>query len=430
MNILYLHTHDTGRYIQPYGYQVPTPNLMELAKEGVLFRNAYCAGPNCSPSRSALLTGTTPHTCGMNGLAHRGFLLHDYKQHMVSFFKENQYETVLSGVQHEAPFHQPELIGYDINFNYDNPHKNAVDKDLYCAGKVSEYLQLKHEKPFFISLGLNNTHREFPPIADDINPDYVMPPTPLFDSKENRRDMAAYMTSARVMDKCVGMVMEALTASGHDQDTIIIFTTDHGIAFPRMKCNLYDTGIGVSLILKVPGKERVTPVVDTLISQIDLFPTLCELLDLQKPEWLQGVSMLPLLEGKADKIRDEIFAEVNFHVAYEPLRCIRTERYKLIRFYDDHDRYPLSNVDKGLSKDFLLEHGYTLERREKEMLFDLYFDPSERENRINDVRYKEVYEDLSKRLQTWMERTADPLLSGPVPVPRGAKVADLEVLHP
>src|SRR5947207_3061874 len=80
-NILYLHSHDTGRYIQPYGYAVPTPNLQKLASEGFLFRRAFDAAPTCSPSRAALLTGHCPHENGMLGLAHRGFSLNDYNQH-------------------------------------------------------------------------------------------------------------------------------------------------------------------------------------------------------------------------------------------------------------------------------------------------------------------------------------------------------------
>ena len=82
-NILYLHSHDTGRYIEPYGYPVPTPNLQAFAEQGVVFRQAFCGGPTCSPSRAALLTGQAPHSSGMIGLAHMGFKLHDYSQHIV-----------------------------------------------------------------------------------------------------------------------------------------------------------------------------------------------------------------------------------------------------------------------------------------------------------------------------------------------------------
>ena len=92
-NILYLHSHDTGRYIQPFGHAVETPRLQLLAEEGVLFRQNHCVCPTCSPSRSALLTGTYPHQNGMIGLAHRGFSLNDYSQHIVAQLKEAGYRS-------------------------------------------------------------------------------------------------------------------------------------------------------------------------------------------------------------------------------------------------------------------------------------------------------------------------------------------------
>ena len=110
-NILYVHSHDTGRYIQPLGRAVPTPNLQRLAEGGVLFRQAFCAAPVCSASRSALLTGQAPHSAGMLGLAHRGFRLNDYRQHLAQFLGAAGYHTALVGVQHEAPA-PGTLIGY------------------------------------------------------------------------------------------------------------------------------------------------------------------------------------------------------------------------------------------------------------------------------------------------------------------------------
>ena len=83
-NIVYMHSHDTGRHIEPYGHPVPAPNLMQLARKGVLFRKAFCAAPTCSPSRAALLTGQCAHSSGMIGLAHRGLALNDYSQHLVN----------------------------------------------------------------------------------------------------------------------------------------------------------------------------------------------------------------------------------------------------------------------------------------------------------------------------------------------------------
>ena len=110
-NIIYIHSHDSGRYLQPYGYAVPTPNLQRLATEGVLFRRAFSAAPTCSPSRAALLTGQCPHSNGMLGLAHRGFSLNDYKKHIVHTLRTKGYRSVLAGLQHVAA--QPETIGYD-----------------------------------------------------------------------------------------------------------------------------------------------------------------------------------------------------------------------------------------------------------------------------------------------------------------------------
>lgn len=99
MNIVYLHTHDSGKYMQPYGHAIPTPHLMELARAGTLFRNAHCAAPTCSPSRAALLTGMAPHSCGMLGLAHRGFQLRDYSQHLVQVLNRSGWETSASSAR-------------------------------------------------------------------------------------------------------------------------------------------------------------------------------------------------------------------------------------------------------------------------------------------------------------------------------------------
>ena len=311
-NILYVHTHDTGRYIQPYGYGVPTPNLMTLAETGTLFRQAYNAAPTCSPSRAALLTGMAPHSCGMIGLAHRGFSLNDYSKHLANFLGDKGFETVLCGVQHEAA--NAEDIGYDRILPTSG--KNAIEVDLSGAAAVAEYLKSPHEKPFFLSFGMQNTHRPFPEIDPDVNPDYVQPPLPLPDTKEVREDMAAFITSAKVVDRCVGIVMEALEQSGLKDETLVIFTTDHGIAFPKMKCNLYDTGTGVALIFNYPNNPAKGKAIDSLVSHIDVFPTICDMFNHEKPEWLQGNSMVPLFTGEKEEIREELFTEVTYHAAY------------------------------------------------------------------------------------------------------------------
>src|ERR1044071_684549 len=101
-NILYIHSHDSGRYLQPYGHAIPAPNLQRLANQGVLFRQAFNAAPTCSPSRASLLTGMCPHSNGMFGLAHRGFVLNDYKKHIIHTLRSAGYRSTLIGLQHIA----------------------------------------------------------------------------------------------------------------------------------------------------------------------------------------------------------------------------------------------------------------------------------------------------------------------------------------
>ena len=337
------------------------------------------------------------------------------------------YETTLFGIQHEIPLKDMDELKYSRIYRY--PGSYSVEWDLYNSQKAAEYLLERKEKPFFLSMGLWSAHRPYPEISGDINPNCVLPPHPLPDLAVSREDMAGFITSVQAADKCIGIVMDALERSGLENETVVIFTTDHGIAFPKMKCSLYDTGTGVSLIIKYPGNKMKGRALDCLVSQIDIFPTLCDIPGLRKPDWLQGCSMLPLLEGSSERIRDEVFSEVTYHAAYEPMRSIRTERYKLIKYFGEFCGNIPANIDGCPSKTFLINHGFLEEEREKEMLFDLYMDPAERTNLINNDRYREVYMQLARRLEQWMKDTNDPLLSGKAPKPEGTIVNKLSCIE-
>ena len=135
-HILYIHTHDSGRILSPYGYKVPTPEMESFAKEAAVFRNAYCASPTCSPSRAALLTGTYPHQNGMLGLAQRGFEL-DCSRHLVQYLNHHDYHTTLCGIQHEAGWYLDleqgaKKIGYQEELTRENSgyrQEDLVDWD-------------------------------------------------------------------------------------------------------------------------------------------------------------------------------------------------------------------------------------------------------------------------------------------------------------
>src|SRR6478609_485217 len=152
-NIVYLHSHDTGRHIQPYGHQVPTPNIQRLADQGMLFRHAFSAAPVCSASRAALLTGEYSHTNGMLGLAHRGYRLADYDHHLVHTLRQVGYTSVLIGEQHLSS--DPAEIGYDRIVEIDS--SRAAD----VAPAVGRVLRDGLDQPFFLSVGFFETHRDY-----------------------------------------------------------------------------------------------------------------------------------------------------------------------------------------------------------------------------------------------------------------------------
>jgi arylsulfatase A-like enzyme len=413
-NILYLHSHDTGRYVQPYGEPVPMPNVQALADQGVLFREAFCAAPTCSASRACLLTGQYGQSNGMLGLAHRGWSLRDYHHHIVHTLRQVGYTSTLIGEQHISK--EPGVIGYDEVLKIPTTHVDTV------APLAMEVLRRPRERPLFLSVGFFETHREFlgPGSLRDVH--YSKPPNNLPDTPEVRADVAAFKASARSLDHGVGMVLNQLDASGMMDDTLVIFTTDHGMPFPGAKATLYDRGLGVMLILRGPEPFNGGRVIDALVSHIDIYPTVCEYLEIARPPFLQGVSLMALLYGHTTSARDEIFAGSTWHAAYEPQRAVRTDRHKYIRRWGERLTPVLPNTDDGPSKDLLLRGGWAERVIAKEQLYDLLFDPNEANNLLEDPNYAAVLADLRERLEAWMRDTEDPLLAGHVDPPAGVEI--------
>jgi N-sulfoglucosamine sulfohydrolase len=415
-NIVLIHSHDTGRYIQPYGHQLTTPNIQRLADQGLLFRQAYAAAPTCSPSRAALLTGRWPHSNGMNGLAHRGFALHDRTQHILHTLRAGGYWTAMVGEQHVSA--DPEDLGYDLVVDADTSRAHDVGPAAVAL------LRDRPPQPFFLSVGFFETHRDFfePTSVRDML--YSMPLSNLPDSPVTRRDVASFKQSARALDHGVGAVLSALDEMKIADDTIVIFTTDHGPPFPGGKATLSDRGLGVLLILRGPGGFHGGRVNDALVSQIDIFPTLCELVGIDTPEHVQGRSLLPAVHGEARDVNDAIYGELTYHAAYDPQRAIRTRRHKYVRRWGDRDLPVLPNIDDSPSKELLLQHGLAETPRPREELYDLLFDPNEAHNLAASPEHADVLAVLREQLGDWMRTTDDPLLEGFVAAPAGAEVND------
>jgi arylsulfatase A-like enzyme len=353
----------------------------------------------------------------MIGLAHRGYRLHHPQRHIVNVLRDAGYWTGLVGEQHVSA--DPGDLGYDQVVDLDSTRVSEVAP---AATKLIA-TRARENTPFFLSVGFFETHREFfePSSIRDVL--YSRPPENVPDNARTRRDMASFRASARALDQGVGTVLNALEESGVADNTLVFLTTDHGLAFPDAKCTMYDRGIGVMLLMRGPGGFERGRVSDALVSHLDLYPTVCDVVGLEHPLWLEGTSLLPLVRGDVAEVHEEIFAEVTYHAAYEPQRAVRTNRYKYMRRYDDqHPGRVLANLDDSLTKEVLLAAGWAEVAPPWEALFDLWLDPEEGNNRIDDPALAGVAEDLRGRLRNWMVRTGDPLIHGPVPPGEGTFV--------
>ncbi len=434
LNILYLHSHDTGRYVEPYGFSVSTPAIQRFAEQGVTFRQAFCAAPTCSPSRAALMTGQYPHRCGMHGLASTqyGYTLHDYSRYLPRFFRGRGYETALAGMQHVArpPWADPIAeLGYDHWLNHDDQggHQPATTADAAVNFLLNRNA---HDRPFFLSVGFGETHRDnaHGGIAHGYDPDlieeaehadgrYCQPPPGIPDTPITRADAANLCRGAERLDEKVGRVLDALDEAGLAETTLVILTTDHGLAWPNAKGNLTDQGLGVMLLLR--GPEGVTwnsgRVSDALVSHLDLYPTICELAGIEPPSDLDGVSLLPLLQNEAGSLRDAVYGEQGYHcLTADPQRSIRTERYRYTR------RGPgpyLRIVDPGPTNNWLCDLGYARSPVGQDLLYDLWFDPAQAHNLAESAEHQMVLSTLKNKLFEHMRELDDPFLTGTIPPP-------------
>ena len=422
-NILYLHTHDAGRFIQPHGYAIPTPNLMRLARESLLLRNMHCAAPVCTASRIAMLTGKAAHSVGVLGLAHRGWPLADPSQHLVNHLAAEGYVTALSGIQHE---HEDAMaLGYQRILDYED----HGDQDGSIEASAARFIRgVDHtSQPFFLSVGFATTHRTFPEPLPEDDEDYTMPPPTLPDNAVTRRDMACYKRAAAILDQQMGRVLQALNDSGLYENTLVICTTDHGLAFPHMKCNLNDHGTGVFCMLRWPERIPRGKVSDALLSHVDIYPTICEWLGLDPPEGLQGTSIQPIVDDPSVEVNDEIFSEVTYHAATEIMRAVRTKRWLYIKRWDPRLKPVGPNIDVSYSKNYVVKRGFPEIQYAAQELYDCTFDPQQRCNVAADPRHADLLAEMDGRLSAWMERTNDPLCAGVAELPPNPMGMDVDV---
>ena len=313
-NIVVVICHDLGQHLRCYGESdIRSSNIDAFAATGIRFANSFCAAPQCSPSRAALWTGRFPHANGVVGLTHGGFAndLNPDEKHLAQILRENGYETHLFGYQHEA--RGPERCGHE--------HVHGVGVCGTIADDFAGFASQRQDtgQPLLAEICFDEPHRPFP--HDDVEPlphdTFTVPPY-LPDIPEVREDLSDIEASISSADKAFGRIVEAVRSSGIADNTVIVFTTDHGIAFPRAKMTLYDKGIEVALIIAGPDIPR-GEVRSEMISNVDVMPTLLDLAAAPCPSNMHGRSFSGLLTGGRYTPNELIFAEKTYHTYYDPI---------------------------------------------------------------------------------------------------------------
>ena len=412
-NILLVISHDTGRHLGSYGRKVETPELNRIAEEGIQFDNYFCTQPQCSPSRASILTGQYGHNHGLIGLTHLGHTMKKGVKTLPSEMKRAGYGTWLFGFFHESidGIYEGEKLGYDHVVKVPG---NAAEK---VTDRVEKFLLERAASgdgsPFYASVGFEETHRPF----DNFEPDPIdrveVPPY-LPDTKEVREDIARFQGSVKELDRALGRIRKVLEETQLDDNTLLIYTTDHGIAFPRAKGTLTDAGLETALIMKLPkGVERKGIRQNELLCNIDLMPTLLEFAGGEVPAGIDGKSFLPLINEESYTEREHFFCELTWHDRYHPMRGVRTAKYKYIRNFEDGPKVYLPfDIHESLSGQ-AVRKGYYVPNA-KEELYDLEADPQEQNNLAKSSDHQLVLEELRGKVEQWMIETDDPLLSGPI----------------
>ncbi len=425
-NIIHFICHDLGRELGCYGKPIASPNFDRFASEGVLFTNTFCNSPACSPARGCLMTGRYAHNNGGVGLAHMGWPLPQTSKTIVDYLNDAGYETAHVGLNHErhagANHYQ-----IDEEKTWDDwQADNAVDKAIeYLRGRAG-----KDGKPFYLNIGTHEVHassyrRKAETVYGGAVPDDdVFVPLYSPDIPGLRKEMGQFQAAIRFLDTHFGRLTAAVDELGLNTNTIVLFTNDHGISNNRAKGTLYDRGVEVTLMMRLPNGMHAGRPVDYLIQPIDITPTLLEAVGVPRPEGLLGKAAWPLLTGGDYTPHEHIFIERNFHGqrppghddfadVYDPVRSIRTSDYHYIRWFKPeawHKPY-LPWEALQVANDTTLEgdgrYPPNPQPRAQEELYLVSHDHLECVNVADRPEYRHIKADLAAKLRQWMEDTDD-----------------------
>ena len=403
---------------------VNTPNFDRIAKQGVLFTNAFTTAPSCTPSRASLLTGRWPHQLE-EGVHLKGFLPKKFSNYVEILANEGY------AIGHTRKGWGPgkhQVGGYD--------HNPAGPK----FSNFQTFFEKKPtEQPFCFWFGSYDPHRPYvkgsgaktgKSVSDVIVPAFLP------DNEVVRHDILDYYFEIERFDREVGEILDMLEASGELDNTLIVITGDNGMPFPRAKANLYDAGTHVPLAISWPARIKPGQICTAFVSFVDLAPTFLTAAGNKAPNTMVGVDLLPLMTTTDTTIkRSMVFLERERHaharegnIGY-PSRAVRTQEFLYVKNFRS-DRWPagdpgkdgktFADIDSSPTKDHIMIHRaianitpffeLAFMKRPPEELYDLRVDPHQLINVANDKYYEAVIKGLRKELIQWMQKTDDPRL--------------------
>lgn len=422
-SIVFIVADDLSPTLGCYGDSVaPTPTIDRLAREGVLFENAFCTAPSCSPSRASMLTGRYPHQLA-EGANLWGTLPTRFATY-VTLLEAAGYRIGLFGKGWGPGNH--EVGGYTHN-------PAGLPFNSFGAFMDGQ----KADQPFCFWVGTQDPHRPYDPALKasmNLRADRLNVPAHLPDTPESRADLLDYYAEVARLERTVAEVVARLEQTGRLQNTLVVVTSDNGMPFPRAKANLYDAGSRIPLIILggpfSGGKRIAAP-----ISLVDLAPTFLEWAGLPAAKGMEGRSLSRFTTGKA-LAAEPIFVERERHAHVRegnlgyPARAIRTPEFLYIQNLKP-DRWPAGDpeeafsvgpygdIDNGPTKRYLMGQpaphralaDQALAKRPAEELYDLRSDPAQQRNLASDPAHAKTRTGLRRQLRAWRERTADPRLT-------------------
>lgn len=448
-NIILFVTDDMGADAGCYGNPViQTPQLDSLAKDGVRLTQAFCTTASCSASRSVVLTGMHNHATAHFGHAHAYHHFSAYKglKSLPVLLAEAGYRTGRIGKLHVEP---PEVFAWQTVLQ--GPERNPV----VMANNSKAFIEAASDRPFFLYFCTADPHRSGghlevdPNLPADLQPnpfgnkatggypgvtevkydpkDVLVPPF-LPDTPVCRNELAQYYQSVSRIDQGLGRLVEILKAAGKYDNTVLIFTSDHGIAFPGGKTTVYEGGLRVPMVVKeargqmTEARGQAGRVSNAMVSHVDLTPTILDYAGaLPKDHKLHGRSWKDAIGEENPAGWDRVNASHTFHeiTMYYPMRVVRTRDHKLIwniaaplpyPFASDlwaapawQDRYrqgPETLYGKRTVKDYIHRPAFEL--------YDLKADPDETKNLASDPSYAKLLAEMKAELKAFQERTEDP----------------------